>query len=238
MLAIVLKRRDFRENDQMITLYTREKGKISALARGVKKITGKNSAFLEPFFYVEAEIIPGKDVHHLAKAVGLESYKNIRASLAKSLAAGRVVSLVDRLVEENERDIKIFSLLKNWLDFVNEKSSGPGHSYGFLARLFKIIGFEPALDRCVICGKPRANKSSKTYFSLTRGGVVCADCRGKNHDGSFALLPSADTHAWQLFLQGDITDWPAEISPFLKKLLMNFCEFHGERKLAKFSRIL
>jgi len=144
MLAIVLKRRDFRESDQMITLYTREKGKITALARGVKKITGKNSAFLEPFFYVEAEVVPGKDVHHLTKAVGLESYKIIRSNLEKSLAAGRIVSLVDRLVEEGERDLKIFSLLKYWLDFVNENDFTVVYLYGFLARLFKIIGFEPA----------------------------------------------------------------------------------------------
>lgn len=238
MLAIVLKRRDFRENDQMITLYTREKGKITALARGVKKITGKNSAFLEPFFYVEAEVVPGKDVHHLAKAIGLESYKNVRASLEKSLAAGRVVALVDRLVEDGERDAKIFSLLQHWLDFVNVHDFSVSYLYGFLARLFKIIGFAPSLDKCVVCGKPRAEKVSKLFFSLTHGGIVCADCRGKSHESAFAPLSLADALAWSAFLRDDITGWPAEISAPLKKLLMNFCEFHGERKLAKFSRIL
>jgi DNA repair protein RecO (recombination protein O) len=52
MMAIVLSRRDFRENDQMIVLYTLEKGKIEALAKGIKKTVSKNAAFLEPFFFV------------------------------------------------------------------------------------------------------------------------------------------------------------------------------------------
>ncbi|MFZ2978199.1 MAG: DNA repair protein RecO, partial [Candidatus Magasanikiibacteriota bacterium] len=65
MKAIVLSRRDFREADQIISLYTLEKGKMEILARGIKKITSKNSAHLEPFSLVEAEIIFGKELNYL-----------------------------------------------------------------------------------------------------------------------------------------------------------------------------
>ena len=72
MLAFVLSRRDFREYDQSISLYTLEKGRLEVLARGVKKILSKNAAHLEPFCLIEAEIIQGKEI-----AEEKEGYKKI-----------------------------------------------------------------------------------------------------------------------------------------------------------------
>ena len=84
MLSIVLARRDFKENDQIISLFTEEKGKMEVLARGVKKIVSKNSAFLEPFFLVEAEIIPGKEVFHLGSVQPVNSFKKLGRIWAKA----------------------------------------------------------------------------------------------------------------------------------------------------------
>ena len=67
MLAIVLARHDVREFDQMISLYTRDAGKIEVLAKGIKKITSKNSSNLEVFSVVDVEVAPGKEIDHLTK---------------------------------------------------------------------------------------------------------------------------------------------------------------------------
>jgi len=77
MYAFVLRRNNIRENDQLVSLYTWEKGKVEALARGVKKTISKNAAYLEPFFLIEAEILPKKETYQLVKAVPLYCYKNI-----------------------------------------------------------------------------------------------------------------------------------------------------------------
>lgn len=119
MLSIVFSRRDFRESDQMISVYTKEKGKLNLLARGVKKITSKNSAHLEPFSLVEIEVVPGKEIDHLTKVVPVNYFSNIRADFQKSLAAGFVVSTTDKLIHTNEPDKRIFDLLKNWLENLN-----------------------------------------------------------------------------------------------------------------------
>lgn len=116
MQAVILSRRDFRESDQIISVYTKEKGKLNLLARGVKKITSKNSAHLEPFSLVEIEVVPGKEIDHLTKVVPVNYFSNIRADLQKSLAAGFVVSTTDKLLHTNEPDKRIFDLLKNWLE--------------------------------------------------------------------------------------------------------------------------
>lgn len=119
MLSIILSRRDFREFDQMISVYTKEKGKLNLLARGVKKITSKNSAHLEPFSLVEIEVISGKEIDHLTKVVPVNYFSNIRADLQKFLAAGFVVSTTDKLLHTHEPDKRIFDLLKSWLENLN-----------------------------------------------------------------------------------------------------------------------
>ena len=65
MQVIVLSRRNFREADQIISLYSFDKGKFEVLAKGIKKIISKNSAHLEPFCFSEVEIISGKEFDYL-----------------------------------------------------------------------------------------------------------------------------------------------------------------------------
>lgn len=153
MQAIVLSRRDFRESDQIVSVYTKEKGKLNLLARGVKKITSKNSAHLEPFSLVDIEIAPGKEIDHLTKVVPVNYFSNIRADLQKSLAAGFVVSTTDKLLHTHESDKMIFDLLKNWLEFVNLKSFPTEyripHSIWTILNLKLIDGYIVALLHCL-----------------------------------------------------------------------------------------
>jgi len=147
MQAIIISRRDFRENDQIISLYTLEHGKVEALARGVKKILSKNSAALEPFCFVEAEIIPGKkDLAHLGSVTPVNIFKNIRTNLQKSLMAGYVVKLLDKLIHPNEPDKRIFELLKSWLEWLDAASVIPVFAGltidAFVVKLFYFLGFD------------------------------------------------------------------------------------------------
>ena len=146
MKAIVLSRRDFREFDQMISVYTKEKGKLNLLARGVKKIISKNSAHLEPFSLVEIEVVPGKEIDHLTKVVPVNYFSNIRADLQKSLAAGFVVSTTDKLLHTNEPDKRIFELLGDWLEFVNQCNQFSNQCNqcidGYIVSLLHCLGYD------------------------------------------------------------------------------------------------
>jgi len=144
MQSITLSRRDFREFDQIISLYTLEKGKQEVLARGVKKITSKNSAHLEPFSLVEVEIVPGKEIDHLTKVQPINYFVNIRKDLQKSLASAYIVNLTDKLVHSGEQDERIFELLFRWLQFVNHKSTilNPQLLDGFAVKLLILLGLD------------------------------------------------------------------------------------------------
>ena len=119
MKAIVLSRRDFREYDQVVSVYTKDLGKQDLLARGIKKITSKNSAYLEPFSFVDIEIIKGKELDYIGSVQPVNYFKNIRQDLQKSLKAQLVVGLINRVVQVEEKDEKLFLLLKSWLEFLD-----------------------------------------------------------------------------------------------------------------------
>ena len=154
MLAFVLSRRDFREYDQIVSLYTLEKGKMEVLARGVKKILSKNAAHLEPFCLVEAEIIQGKEINHLGSVAPIELFKNIRKDLKKSLVCGCVVKTFDHLLHNEERDRRIFDLSKSFLEFIEQDKSVIIRSGilldALVIKLFNLLGFDilaaPQLD--------------------------------------------------------------------------------------------
>jgi len=238
MRAIILRRNDFRENDQMVTLFSLEKGKITALARGVKKIVSKNSAYLEPFFYVDTEILPGKDIAHLTKAVGIDSFKNIRVSYEKSVMASRVISLVHDALQEKERDPAIFRLLLGWLRFADNHKILKTHFFGFVVRFFHILGYRPFFDQCVHCSRPTLKEFSsphQLYFSPASGGIICESCLPQNSQDTSVTINNEDIRHWQRFLDQEINNWPLNISSALEKSIYLFSEYHSEKKLAKIS---
>ncbi|MBI2437168.1 MAG: DNA repair protein RecO, partial [Candidatus Magasanikbacteria bacterium] len=99
--------------------YTQEKGKLELLARGVKKITSKNSAHLEPFSLVDIDIAYGKEIDYVTTVHIIEYFAHIRTDLHKSLASQYVVSLTDKLTRVGERDERIFAQLEKWIRYLD-----------------------------------------------------------------------------------------------------------------------
>jgi len=173
MEAIVLSRRDFKEYDQIISVYTKDQGKLEVLARGIKKITSKNTAQLEPFSVVDIFIAKGKELDILTTVQGIEYFPLIRKDFFKSMAAGYVVSVVDGIVQIGEKDERLYILLLEWLNFVGRvENILPVLIDGFVVSLFDCFGFCPSLDNCVICGEI----DNLNGFSFFSGGVICSSC--------------------------------------------------------------
>jgi DNA repair protein RecO (recombination protein O) len=213
MLSIILSRRDFREYDQIISLYTLEKGKVEVLARGIKKITSKNSAHLEPFSLVEVEIIPGKELNHLGGVTPINYFSNIRKDLSKSLAVGFVVGLLDRVLHEGERDERIFELLKSWLGYLDLElvTYNLKLTDSFIVKLLLYLGFD-------ISEKEDADKDIKVDLeSLKRLGWLQVT--------SYKLRvtrlpqPAAEDNGGQASYK------------ILHKTIYDFMQYHLERKI-------
>lgn len=143
MLAIVLARKNWREFDQMISLFTRERGKVEVLAKGIKKITSKNSSNLEILSLVEVDIAQGKEVDHLTKVQSVKIFKNIFSDFDKIFIANYAVKLVDENTLSQEKDENIFNLIISFLEFLNfaKQINSLNLATGFIFKLWHYLGF-------------------------------------------------------------------------------------------------
>lgn len=253
MQAIILKRSNFREYDQLISAYTLEKGKLEALARGVKKSTSKNTAHVEPFSMVHIEVVPGKRIDYLIKVVPIQYFRSIRSDVQKSLYAQKAISFLDIFVRPGVEDRQIFALIQSFLIFLNTNTdASPVLLDGFVMQLFAHLGFAPELQKCVICSRnfhdvmkqtlEHTHKKAGLYFA--GGGLVCSDCAHvKRSVGEEVLVCGLkEISDLQFIIQAD---WRTMVSAALSEedkkklhqLVYAYVLYHTERRVVDWKQV-
>ena len=176
--AIVLKHVDWGEADRILTIFTREHGKLRVVARGVRKIRSRRAGHLEPFTHVVLQLAHSKSMPIVTQAETQESFEALRQSLEKIGQASYVVELLDKFTYEEGENIAQFDLLKRTLVRLQTDAHPPALVLRYYEiRLLDLAGFRPQLFTCVVCGEEIQPEDQ--YFSAGRGGVVCpASARG------------------------------------------------------------
>ncbi len=172
----------------MMGIYTREYGKIRAVARSARKKKGKLKGHLELFLDVELMLVHGRNIDTIASSLTVKNFSRIRSNLKLLPAAYLMIELADKFTAEGHRDERIFWLLEKTLGFLNDSVPIVGTGLNpvpiivllFQIHLLNLTGFTPELNKCVVCGKPI--KPNKNYFSVSRGGIVGEECFVKNRD--------------------------------------------------------
>ena len=179
--AVVLRSLRFGEADRVLHLYTLERGRIGALAKGIRKTKSRFGARLEPLSHVELHHGSGE----LQTVTGVELVHSHRAARENSYRLG--VGLVGaeamlRLFTEQERNPRAFQALTRFLDLLDglvprdprARSALDPLALSFQLKLLWLSGYLPHLAGCASCGaeKPLVG------FSAQAGGGVCAECRG------------------------------------------------------------
>jgi DNA repair protein RecO (recombination protein O) len=169
--AIVLKHQDYGEADRLVTLYTRQKGKLTAIAKGVRKVRSHKSGHLEPFTHVSLQLAQGRTWDIISQAEAQDIYIRLGRDLETIGMASYVVELVDRFSVDEEEHQPVFSLLKNTLARLNaaEYPTSLIVRY-FEIRLLDLLGFRPELQECVVTGAQIQPEDQ--FFSAALGGVV------------------------------------------------------------------
>ena len=108
--AIILKKVDRREADQLFTLYTEDFGKLTVLGRAIRKISSKLRSGIEIFYLSEIEFIQGKAYKILTDAILIEKFNNIRKDLRKLTIATKIAEVLDNLIQDREPDERTWSL--------------------------------------------------------------------------------------------------------------------------------
>jgi DNA repair protein RecO (recombination protein O) len=187
--AVVLRHSDWGEADRLLTLYTRERGKVRAIAKGARKIRSRKAGHLEPFTRVTLQLARGHDLLIVTQADTLDAYLPIHENLVKTSHAAYIVELLDRFTyEDDTENYNIYRLLTEALARV-EKEPEPWLAIRYYeVRLLDLLGYRPQLFECANCG--REIKAENQFFSAAQGGVLCPAC-GTGLDAAWSVSVEA-----------------------------------------------
>ncbi len=144
--CVVLARRNFGEADRLLTIYTKDFGKLTALAKGVRRPTSRKSGHLEPGSWCKIFLAKGKNIDiitevEVQKAYGIENF-----SQEKAVKIYHLLELVDYLTVQNQKNSQVFNLLVNFLRLVESNDNFNLISSVFKIKLLKILGFFSATN--------------------------------------------------------------------------------------------
>jgi DNA repair protein RecO (recombination protein O) len=186
--AVVLRSLRFSEADRILHLYTRDRGRIGAIAKGVRKTTSRFGARLEPLSHVDLMLHEGLgELQTVTGADLVASHEATRGS-AYRLGAGLIgAEAMLRLFGEPEANARAFAALTRYLDLLDRTPAGGGRpeldplALSFQLKLLWLSGYLPHVGACVECGAT----AGLVGFSARAGGAVCR----AHAAGSFALSP-------------------------------------------------
>ncbi len=145
--AILLKKTDRAEADQLFSIYTRHRGKVIAVGRGSKKISSKLNGHVQPFAIMNVMVAPGKASDHLAGVEIVTHFSSIRDNFRKIIIASYALELVDKFTKPGQTDIRIFELLEEYLKTVDEHECSAEEwqalRRSFVTALLNELGFNP-----------------------------------------------------------------------------------------------
>jgi len=187
--AVVLRSMRYGEADRILHLYTPHRGRVSAIAKGVRRARSRFGGRLEPFFRLQIELHEGRgELLTVTGAQTVDGHARLRTDARALDAAARACDAVGRLFETSEPHPGVFNLLCRQLTLLDDRAGErPGAAraaaLAFRLKLLLAAGLAPQLGACASCGE----REHLVGFSGAAGGVVCAACEA----GSFPLLQDA-----------------------------------------------
>lgn len=140
--GIILKRQNLGEADRILTILTKHRGKISCIAKGVRKPTSRKSGHVELFDRTILYFAKGKNLDVLTQAEVVERFSGIRNNLKAAKAAYHIVELVDQLTRENQENPGIYVELNEILRIINkQKQATRKQITNFEAQILTHLGF-------------------------------------------------------------------------------------------------
>ena len=142
--AVNIKSRNTGEADKIITLFSKGKGKIQAVAKGARRPTSKFGGRLEVFCYNHLQLATARSLDIISQCETIESFYKIRENKEKLNAGFYIIKLVDIITEDRQRNDELFDLLLDALNVLQSSADPDILSRCFEAKLCEIEGFLPS----------------------------------------------------------------------------------------------
>ncbi|MGH9188489.1 MAG: DNA repair protein RecO [Acidimicrobiales bacterium] len=224
--GVVLRTMRLGESDRIVTLVTAGRGKVRAVAKGVRKTKSRFGARLEPMGHVSMLLYEGRELDIVTQAESLDHFRVIREDLDRLRKANTVLEAVDQVAQEGHANVRLYQMTVGALRALAAHDAAMLVPAFFL-KLLSLEGFHPVLDTCAACDEPKG----LVAFDLGVGGAMCGSCAGGR-----ALPVSAEALALvRRVLDGNLvvamSEPPGPVATEVTRLAIAAMEYHLERRL-------
>ena len=174
--GIVIRTTDYGETNKIVTLYTREWGKVGVMARGAKKPNSRLSSITQLFTHGYFLINRGSGLGSMQQGETATSLRSIGEDIFLTAYASYIVELTDKCTEEKKPNPYHFELLYQTLNYLNEGYDPDILMNIYEMKMLNMLGLNPILNQCSICG----NTDGLFSFSIREGGFICHRCLDKD----------------------------------------------------------
>ena len=226
--GIVLRTIRYGEADRILHIYTPARGRVGAIAKGVRRARSRFGGRLEPCFRLDLVLYEGRgDLLTVTSAETLAGYPRLREDAAALDGAARACEAVARIFDDGEPNPGVYHLLGNELALLDREPgrAGRANALAFRLKLLLAAGFAPHLAGCAACGE----REHLVGFSGAAGGVVCAACEAS----AFPL--DEESHAFMVAALGrPLADAPGASPRALaqaERAILDTLEYHAHLRL-------
>jgi DNA repair protein RecO (recombination protein O) len=228
--AVVLRTFRFGEADRILHLYTAERGRVGAIAKGVRRVKSRFGGRLEPLFRVDLVLHEGRgELCTVTQAQTVAAHPALRERRSSLERASQACDAVLRLLDSQEPNRPAYNLLARELQILDTDAAAAtrAHALAFRLKLLLAAGFAPELAACAACG----DRDHLGAFSASAGGVVCPGCEA----GSFTL--GGDAHRFLVDALGrplaDAPDAPPSALQQADRAIAETLEHHAHVRLRR-----
>lgn len=173
--AIVLRQRKLGDTDKILTLFTANRGKLEAVAKGVRRSRSKLAGHVEPLSHATFQLAQGRSLFIVTQAETVESFTPIRDDLDRLSRGLYACEILDRFTETGEEHFELYRLLLDTLRRLSVRDDIDTPVRYLEMQTLDVLGYRPELDECVTCRKQLAAVTN--YWTAAAGGVLCPNCR-------------------------------------------------------------
>ncbi|WP_042355017.1 DNA repair protein RecO [Bacillus rubiinfantis] len=197
--GVVIRTTDYGETNKIVTLFTREWGKIGVMARGAKKPNSRLSSITQIFTYGYFLIQKGTGLSGLQQGEIITPFRSIAEDIFLTAYASFIIELTDKCTDEKKPNPYHFELLYQTLHLMNEGYDPDILMYIYEMKMLNVIGLYPVLNQCSVCGEA----SGRFSFSIREGGFICHRCLEK--DPYHFKISAATVKLLRLFYYFDLS---------------------------------
>ncbi len=175
--AIVLARMDYGEADRILTVYTRQLGKLRVIAKGARRPLSRLGPHLEYFSHSRLMLARGRELDVVTGAETADAHLAIRDDLDAFGNASHMVEILTRLTEDRQENAAVFDLLASSLRLLADGVDAFHVTRHYELALLTLLGYRPQLLHCIECRTGLTQAPHR--FAAGLGGFLCEQCQGR-----------------------------------------------------------